>query len=222
MVLQEIDKPRLRQRKPRNILDQRCSDGIGGRLACALTVDDVAPPLKTDLAGHWLARTLTHAGDLDIERIKPEQRSALVGGGKERRQKPVFISRADQCLAMTIIFVHRRNVAKRCAQSTAIRAAPTLRRSPNRMLYVRTAAPVGVTSSPIRASRNRQRSFSGMNHGCLPVPSINNSTSEPKTLASDSSVISSGLVTGHAQMPAGRHRIDPRCDMSAKRKPPLP
>ena len=47
-------------------------------------------------------------------------------------------------------------------------------------------------------------------------------SSEPKTLASDSSVISSGLVTGHAQMPAGRHRIDPRCDMSAKRKPPLP
>jgi hypothetical protein len=35
-------------------------------------------------------------------------------------------------------------------------------------------------------------------------------------------VISSGARTAHASMPLGSARIEPRCDMSAKRKPPLP
>ena len=29
-------------------------------------------------------------------------------------------------------------------------------------------------------------------------------------------------VTGHPQIPLGRHRSEPRCDIPAKRKPPLP
>ena len=31
-----------------------------------------------------------------------------------------------------------------------------------------------------------------------------------------------GAVTAQARMPEGSARIEPRCDMSAKRKPPLP
>ena len=31
-----------------------------------------------------------------------------------------------------------------------------------------------------------------------------------------------GVVTDDAQIPLGRHSSDPRCDMPAKRKPPLP
>ena len=40
------------------------------------------------------------------------------------------------------------------------------------------------------------------------------------TFANEAS--SSGCAGSQAQMPLGRHRIEPRCDMSAKREPPPP
>ena len=43
-----------------------------------------------------------------------------------------------------------------------------------------------------------------------------------KIRESEYSSISDGLVTGHAQMASGRHSSEPRCDISAKAKPPFP
>ena len=115
-------------------LDQRSRDQVPGRFTGALSINDVATPLQADFAGHRLTRTLAYAGDLDIERIKREQWPAFLGRGKERREKSILVGDADQRLAMTIIVVHRRKLPEHRVQSTAISAAPTLRRSPNRML----------------------------------------------------------------------------------------
>jgi hypothetical protein len=43
-----------------------------------------------------------------------------------------------------------------------------------------------------------------------------------KTRESEYSSISDGFVTGQAQMASGRHSSEPRCDISAKAKPPFP
>jgi hypothetical protein len=34
--------------------------------------------------------------------------------------------------------------------------------------------------------------------------------------------MSAGFVTGQAQIASGKHKSEPRCDISAKAKPPLP
>ena len=94
----------------------------------------IAPPLQADLARHRLARAVAHARDLGIEGIEREQRPALVGRREQRREEAILVGRADQRLAMTIVRVHRAQGSGARAQSTAISAAPTRRRSPNRML----------------------------------------------------------------------------------------
>ena len=47
------------------------------------------------------------------------------------------------------------------------------------------------------------------------LASVTNRTSEASSM-------SSGRETGHAQIASGRHNNEPRCDISAKAKPPLP
>ena len=63
-----------------------------------------------------------------------------------------------------------------------------------------------------------------MIHEPRPVPISNRpiSSARANTGSSVASVISEAWVTGHAQMPSGRHSSEPRCDMFANRKPPLP
>jgi hypothetical protein len=58
----------------------------------------------------------------------------------------------------------------------------------------------------------------------VPVPTISVSMALAalKTRESEYSSISAGLVTCQAQIASGRHSSEPRCDMSAKAKPPLP
>src|SRR5215217_6671011 len=81
-----------------------------------------------------------------------------------------------------------------------------------------------MTSRPIRASRKCRRKFSGMNVTSSPVPRSRSSRASPssKTGASEVTVISRGSRTAQAWTPEGSARIEPRWDMSAKRKPPLP
>jgi hypothetical protein len=55
-------------------------------------------------------------------------------------------------------------------QSTATSSAPMRLRSPSRMLYVRTAAPVDIDSSMMRRARNASRSGAGIGRKSLPVP----------------------------------------------------
>ena len=134
ICLDEIEQRRDRQTEARHGIEQRCRDRIRGRLALPFAVEGVAPPLETDFARHRLARAVAYARDLTAECIEGEQRTAFVRRRKQSREKAIFVSPADQRLAIAMVLVHRRKVAKRRAQSTAIRAAPTRRRSPNRML----------------------------------------------------------------------------------------
>src|SRR5215203_5191464 len=63
-----------------------------------------------------------------------------------------------------------------------------------------------------------------MSQASCPTPSKNKpiSLASANTGASVDSVISLGLVAGHAQIPLGRQSSEPRCDMPAKVKPPFP
>src|SRR4029077_19601507 len=109
-------------------------DRFRGRLACPLAAEHVAPPLQAELARHWFACAVADAGDLMIERIERKERTPFVGRCEQRGEIAVLVGRPDQRLAVAIVLLHRGKVAQRAAQSTAIRAAPTRRRSPNRML----------------------------------------------------------------------------------------
>jgi len=134
MRLDQVEQRLHRQCETRNGIPERRRDRVCRRLASPLPIQDIAPPLQADLAGHRLARTVAHADDFAIEGVKREQRPPSIGGREQRGEKPVLVGRTDQFLAVAIVLVHRRTVAKRAVQSTAIRAAPTLRPSPNKTL----------------------------------------------------------------------------------------
>ncbi len=51
---------------------------------------------------------------------------------------------------------------------------------------------------------------------------VSSSFAFANTSASACSSIWSARTTGQAQIPSGMHNSEPRCDMSAKRNPPLP
>ncbi len=95
MRLDQIDEWRNRKLEARNRFDQRRRDRVRGRLAGPLAVEYVAPPLQPDFARHRLARPVAHPGDLAVERIKREKRTALLGGREQGREKAILVGCAD-------------------------------------------------------------------------------------------------------------------------------
>ena len=90
---------------------------------------------------------------------------------------------------------------------------------------VRAAAPVAIESArmPASASAARKAGLSGRNSS--PVPTSSSSTAPAGSAnsgASDSTVISSGVVTRQMWTPEGSASTEPRCVMPAKAKPPRP
>jgi hypothetical protein len=56
----------------------------------------------------------------------------------------------------------------------------------------------------------------------VPIKQWSIDEASAKTNANACSSIWSGKAIDEAQIPLGRHNSDPRCDMPANRKPPLP
>ena len=94
----------------------------------------------------------------------------------------------------------------------------------DRLEAVRIAGPVCIGSSTTLTARSASRSPRGGSQTSVPVPTISVSMAlaDLNTRSSEYWSISAGFVTGHAQIPSGRHNSEPRCDMSAKANPPLP
>ena len=104
MRLDQVDAAARRgKRETRDRVVQRGRDRVRRRLAGPLAVEHIAPPLQPDLARHRLAHAVAHAGDLGIEGVEREQRTALLGGRKQRREKAVLVGGADQVFAMAIV-----------------------------------------------------------------------------------------------------------------------
>src|SRR5262249_28918144 len=187
---------------------------LDAAMACAQ--QHIRPPLQADLAGQGLADLLANAAHLGIEGIQRQQRAALLDRCKQGRG-----------IASEIVVAHEvRTKFTRVldAHGTATSAAATRRRSPIMMLYVRIAGPVCIVSSVTCKARNAARNSAGAIQTSVPVPTISVSMllAAANTRASEYLWICSGRVTSQAQTPSGRHSNEPRCDIPAKAKPPLP
>ena len=124
-----------RQVEPRNGVEQRGGDGVGGRFGRARPLQRLHPPLHPDLAERRLGDDFGHAGDLPregVERLNVRPR----GLGNEQAREPCVAIRlaasTKRRLARGVIAGQRRADAR--GHGAASRSAATGRPSPSRML----------------------------------------------------------------------------------------
>ena len=195
---------------------------MSGRLARALPHKHFAPPLQPDFTRHRLARQLADARHFGVKGIQREKRIAQPCRRKQRREIAVPVDLPHEPSTMFEMALHQTQSS--AGHATAISPAPTRRFSASMMLYVRTAAPVGMLSTESDKSRNRLLRRSGNTHGSRPAPIRKKSRAPARSKAASSADAdsSAALLTGQAQIPSGKHSNEPRCDMPPKRKPPSP
>ena len=136
MRVDEGDQPPRIETVARDARAQGGRDRMRRRLAVALALEHLAPPLQADLARHRLARHLAHAADFDGEGIERGERIAFVRRREQRRE-----------IAVAVVLAHQRRAMVGIVHATAMSAAPTRRRSASSTFQVRTAAPVGMAST---------------------------------------------------------------------------
>ena len=195
-------------------------DRIALDAAMASARQHVGPPLQADLAGQGLADLVADADDLDIEGIEREQRAALLRRHEQGR------GIADEIVAAHEIGAKRRRVLAGSDRSwhrdqRGRDAAPLAhhdvvgadRRSRlHRVQHHMHRSQRGAQVRPA-APRPRCRCRRSACRCCWP---------RQRRAASEYLSICSGRVTSQAQIASGRHSSEPRCDMPAKAKPPLP
>ena len=220
--IDEVGEHPRRQPIAHDSVEQRRRHRIGPHFAAATAGEDVAPPLQPDFARHRLARLLAHARDLDVEGIEREQRPAISWPARTAWRG------SGPCPP-------RAPAPRNGERGPTWRAARSLHRDQSRgdaaafaqqdvVGRDRRARPRSLRHRDLSAWK-RNRSASGMIQGSRPLPIRNRpiSAAAANTGASAASSISLGLRRpATPRFRSAGTSSEPRCDMPAKRKPPLP
>ena len=211
----------------RNLHDgvvERGGDGIGPHVSPRLALQRVAPPLQPDLAGHALAHGIAHARDLEIEGIEREEETAA--SRQARKASPRYRSGSP---SRTSGFAMRQT-AKAADRRHALghgdqRRADLAVLGEQDVVGARRGSGLHARRGRFRASRKPRRRSSGTGATSRPVPRSRRSSASPSAKHRRERFEASArpqTSTGQAWMPDGSARIEPRCDISAKRNPPSP
>ena len=195
-------------------------DRIALDAAMALACQEVGPPLQAHFPGQRLADLLTHPGNLDIEGIDRQQRAAFDRRHEQRGGVARKIMGAHQIgaecrgiLAVGRCSWHRdqrRGDAPAFAHHDVVGAdgRSGLHRVQHDLHLAQGVAERPRRHPDVRAGADDQ----GVDAvGRWRTPDAANTRRSPRAPS-----------PSQAQIASGRQSSEPRCDMSAKAKPPLP
>ncbi len=202
---------------------------MGTHVASRFALECVGPPLQADLARHWIGDDVANARDFGVEGVERVQMWARRRRREQVCQPSVAVVIVNQRAAMLVMRRERcgpfggRPAPRSCSGDQGSRDAPLLaeqdvvgprRRARCHRLAARCRARAAFGGAPEEAAQSS-----------LPVPtsrcSIAPAGSSNKA-ASEFASICAGSETSQARMPEGSARIEPRCDIPAKPKPPAP
>ena len=91
--------------------EQRRSNRIGARLAVALAIDHIGPPLHADFTRQGRVCNLTNARNLSAKGVERVQCAAPLGRSKQRSDKAIAVGSPDKLGAIGECILHGRTLA---------------------------------------------------------------------------------------------------------------